>query len=137
MEQEEYPDLPYMNSVDEPKMYISAPIFGIAPEARRVSFERGAAIAITFCFEPVVPPELKIESHDGACPPGRRTTGAVHNEACHFKADLKALLDCEAILLMPGWMSSWGCKMELQIAGVCGIPAFVPAEGERVSLVRL
>lgn len=123
---------------NKPKMYVSAPIFGQSEIERADRFERGRAIAEYAGFIAVLPPELKPEQHAGDCPPGRRTKGSAHAEACWFKADISALLDCAAILLMDGWVSSWGCKLELQIAGVCGIKAYVPyLDAHGTSLQRL
>lgn len=120
------PDAYRKVSDSKPQMYVSAPIFGQSEAERADRFERGRVIAEHAGFTAVLPPELKPEDHEDECPPGRRTEGSDHAEACWFKADLKALLVCDAILLMDGWVSSWGCKLELQIAGVCGIDAYVP-----------
>jgi hypothetical protein len=107
-------------------MYISAPIFGIAPEVRAESFALGAVYAGRFGYVAVCPPDLKPDPHDGPCPPGRRTEGSAHAEACHFKADIRGLLTCSAVLLMDGWISSWGCKLEMQLASLFGMQVFVP-----------
>lgn len=109
-----------------PRMYISSPIFGIAPEVRAESFARGAALANRFGFVAVCPPDLQPDPHTGPCPSGRHTEGSVHAEACHFKADIRGLLTCSAILLMDGWVSSWGCKLEMQLASLFGMQVFVP-----------
>lgn len=105
------------------RVYISAPIFG-TPDRGAALFAMGERIANNMGWYPTCPPDLPPHPHFGECPPGRRTEGEQHNEACHFRSDLRALLDCDAIIMMPGWIHSWGCKLELQIAGVCGLQCY-------------
>ena len=38
-----------------------------------------------------------------------------------MRADIKALCDCDAIALLPGWMNSKGAHLELQIAHRLGL----------------
>ena len=136
----EYPDYPSekLREFATPRMYVSAPIFGHDALVRAARFERGRIIAEDAGFIAVIPPDLKPEGHIGPCPPGRRTEGSIHAEACWFKADIKALLNCAAILLMDGWVSSWGCKLELQIASLCGVGAYVPyLDSDGAQLKRL
>jgi hypothetical protein len=120
-----------------PRMYISSPTFGIAPEVRRESFALGSMFARRFGFVPVCPPYLQPDPHDGPCPPGRRTEGSAHAEACHFKADIRGLLTCSAILLMDGWTISWGCKLEMQLASLFGMHVYVPGTHDNKMELRL
>lgn len=39
----------------------------------------------------------------------------------HLRADLKMLLDCDAILMLRGWEKSAGARLELLVASQCGI----------------
>lgn len=39
----------------------------------------------------------------------------------HMKADIKLLLDCQYIYMLPDWELSKGCKLELDVASSCGI----------------
>jgi len=47
---------------------------------------------------------------------------ALGYEACHMRADLRALLDCDAIYMLPGWRESRGATVECAVAFACGIP---------------
>ena len=40
--------------------------------------------------------------------------------ADHMRADLRALLDCDHIHLLPGWAHSTGARLELQVALALG-----------------
>lgn len=37
-----------------------------------------------------------------------------------MRADLKALLECEAIVMLPGWQASQGACLEYNVALECG-----------------
>ena len=39
----------------------------------------------------------------------------------HMKADIKMLLDCNAIMMCHGWESSDGCRLEKSVAEQCGL----------------
>ena len=42
----------------------------------------------------------------------------------YMKEDIKALLLCDSIYMIPGWNNSPGAQFELQVANMCGIPRF-------------
>jgi hypothetical protein len=39
----------------------------------------------------------------------------------HMKADIKLLLNCQYIVLLPGWEKSKGCRLELDVAMSTGL----------------
>ena len=41
-----------------------------------------------------------------------------------MKADIKLLLECDAIFMLKGWEMSKGCKLELDIATTIGLPVY-------------
>jgi hypothetical protein len=45
-----------------------------------------------------------------------------------MRADIKALCDCDAIALLPGWRESRGATLEQHIADRLGMPSFEVAE---------
>ena len=114
-----------MNEKNIPKpnerCYISAPIFGAEKRVRLANFRTGKWIAENNGWYPVAPPDIPPLSHQGPCPTGRRGAETNHNEGCHFRANIAILTKCDSILMMPGWISSWSCKFELEIAAVCGL----------------
>lgn len=44
----------------------------------------------------------------------------------HMLEDLKMLLGCNAILMLPDWELSKGCKLELDVASSCGLRVIFP-----------
>jgi hypothetical protein len=103
-----------------PMAYIAGPIFGIPVEQRDASFAAGRALANRYGYDAVLPTEIETPEHEGPCPVGRQSDNELHTEACKLRSDFKILLDCEAFIVMPGWTSSWGSKLEIQIATSCG-----------------
>lgn len=57
-----------------------------------------------------------------SCPPGRRIDGDEHTIPCYMRGDLLELIQCDAILMMPGWEQSAGCRDEINLAMICSIP---------------
>lgn len=39
----------------------------------------------------------------------------------HMKADIKLLLECDGILMLRGWETSKGAKLEFDVATSCGL----------------
>lgn len=46
----------------------------------------------------------------------------------YMKADLHAMLSCDGIVLLSGWESSKGAKMEKYVAEECGLKIFKQGE---------
>lgn len=40
----------------------------------------------------------------------------------HMKVDIKLMLDCDVVYLLPGWEDSKGARIEKELADVLGIP---------------
>ena len=93
-----------------PRVYISGPMTGL-PELNFPAFHAAAAFLRRRGLEAVNPAELNAD-----------TTMPWH--AC-MRADIKALCDCDAIVLLPGWQHSQGAQLELHIAHRLGL-AVVP-----------
>lgn len=49
--------------------------------------------------------------------------GLTKYEDC-MRADLRALLSCDAVLMLPGWEQSRGARHEHETAMICGIPIY-------------
>lgn len=103
-------------------VYLSGPISGLPTWKVRDNFIRGRSVIWMHKkdWQVVSPLDIKPEDHDGPCPPGRAGMEG-HNEACHLKADLKELLECDAIMLLEGWERSWGADLELSVARGAGL----------------
>lgn len=112
------------------RVYVSGPISGcpgaesaFAAEARRLEAAG---------YEAINPWDVGPHEHPGeACPPGYHpgsNAGSHQSSACFMRADLLALLSCDALHLLPGWENSRGACVELAVAQACGM-AITAADG--------
>jgi hypothetical protein len=88
------------------RIYISGPMTGL-PEFNFPAFHAAAATLRNSGHEAVNPAEINAE-----------TGGDWHY---YLKADIKALCDCNALALLPGWQNSKGAHLELHIAHRLGL----------------
>lgn len=115
---------------DKSKMYLAGPISGHSTWRTKQRFHDAYRKVLLIKglkgteWEPVCPLDIDAEKHEGDCPPGRIGMHG-HNEACHIRADLRALLECDGILLLKDWESSWGASIELQVARASGLQIFI------------
>jgi len=108
--------------VRRPRCYIAGPIAGV-PDFRE-RFAAAVPIVEALGYDPVNPCEITPAAHDGDCPPGYDPgeEGEHTSSACFMRSDLRALLDCDAIYMLPGWRESRGATTEHTVAVACGIP---------------
>lgn len=60
-----------------------------------------------------------------------------HDWNCWLKADLKVMLDCDAICLLPSWEESAGALLESNVAQAVGMtPYFATPVGQNGWLIR-
>lgn len=95
------------------KIYLSGPMTGI-PEYNFPAFHAEAARLRKIGHEVVSPAEVNPDT-------------SMTWEQC-LRADIKALCDCEAIALMPGWEGSKGAHIELHIAHRIGLSVHIARE---------
>lgn len=123
------------------KVYISGPISakieGTTAEQRKERFMLCEQwILLHTRMEPINP--LKVQAcPDHSC--GGAANNLIqgvddahpdHSWECWMRHDIKALLDCQAIVLLPGWDQSPGATMECDIARTLGmIPYFADKTG--------
>lgn len=88
-------------------IYIAGPMTGI-PDFNYPAFDAVAAELRSQGAEVVCPTEL----HDG-------DTGRGYE--FYLRLGLKALLDCDEVVLLPGWGDSAGARLEAQIAVALGM----------------
>ena len=93
------------------KIYISGPISGF-PKGNREAFEHAAELIRANGHDPVNPHEVCAHLGDTA-------TWEVY-----MRADIKALMDCDAILQLKGWRDSSGAIVEHQTALFVGIKSY-------------
>ena len=112
------------------RVYISHPIAGKG-EADKVTCERAGAhyAEHTLKGSPVLPRQIRPactqgygdQSLPGCGIPGKVLPGDDHSVQCYMRGDLLELLTCEAMVVMPGWEHSAGCRDEVNTAAMTGI----------------
>lgn len=94
-------------------VYVAGPMTGY-PEFNFPAFNAAAHKLRSQGFEVINPAELDAEdlNSDGT---------AAHAWEYYLRRDLRVLLDCDAIFLLPGWAASKGASLELHIAKHLGM----------------
>jgi hypothetical protein len=95
------------------RIYISGPMSGL-PELNFPAFAAESARLRALGYEVVNPAELSLEP------------GAGWHEC--LRADLKALLDCDALALLDGWQRSAGAHLEMHVAHRVGMEIVISRE---------
>jgi hypothetical protein len=88
------------------RVYISGPMTGL-PELNFPAFHAEAQRLRGIGLEVVNPAELN------------QNPAATWNDC--MRTDLKALLDCDTLALLPGWQKSSGAHLEMHVAHRVGI----------------
>lgn len=103
------------------KAYISGPIAGIR-DANISEFNDAASLVKAAGVEALIPHDI-VPDHLGACPQDTIRSGqGGHSWACHLRYDLAAMLECDAVVMLPGWERSHGARIEHTVAAAVGIP---------------
>lgn len=84
------------------KVYISGPISGLPVEKVKQAFSEAEAAILACGHEPVNPLRN-----------GLPESASWHE---HIRADLRMLLDCDAIFMIGEWWKSRGARIEWQLA---------------------
>lgn len=93
-------------AVRAPRVYLSGPMTGL-PELNFPSFHAQADRLRALGYDVVNPAEINPDA------------SMAWNEC--MRADIKALVDCDVIALLPGWTTSTGAHLELHISHRIGI----------------
>lgn len=109
------------------KLYVSGPMTGY-PLFNFPAFESAARQLRDMGFAVVSPAEKDIEA--GFDPTGRDDDFDLR---AALEWDVQAVLESDAVVLLPGWEDSPGCAIEVLTAAAAGIPV-VPID--RVTAVR-
>ena len=91
-------------------VYLSGPMKGY-PDSNFPAFHATAAALRSKGIEVVNPAEIN--------PQGDENDADFYHQC--LRADLKAMMDCEAIALMRGWEASNGANLELHVAHRVGM----------------
>jgi hypothetical protein len=112
------------------RIYISHPIAGKTEEEKVASEREGAWYAERMLNgSPVLPRQIQPacdqgygdQSLDGCGIPGKVLPNDSHSVQCYMRGDIIEMLTCDAILVMPGWQASAGCRDEVNVAAMCGL----------------
>lgn len=113
------------------KVYLSGPIAS-DPDARQHFNEaEEEIIEASNGWEVVNPFDVPPVDHgDNPCPevgyfPGTADASQHTSSCCYMRTDIAALLDCDAIYLLPGWRRSKGAAVELAVATACGMEVYI------------
>lgn len=109
-------------SVSRGRTYIAGPISGL-PEVpldeKLARFHKAEAELLSLGYDVVNPLLVEMDTCPGDC----NTEGHVgqegkptHSWECFMRHDLRALLDCDTIAILPGWKESRGARLEIDIA---------------------
>ena len=104
------------------RVYLAGPMTG-HPDHNAAGFAAAEDYALAQGWE-IASPRRTDPAHDGPCPAGEPHTAAAgsHPYPCWLKASLRMMLDCDAVLMLPGWQHSHGARLERTVAEACGVP---------------
>lgn len=105
-----------------PTVYLSGPMTGL-PDLNFPAFHEAARELRAKGFEVINPAEINPDA-------------GMKWEAC-MRIDIKALCDCDAIALMPGWERSKGAHLELHIAHRLGLMVAYTDRPETIDALEL
>jgi len=114
------------------RVYISGPISG-ALDGNRAAFGAAESLIKDCSHIPVNPQKLDHE-HEGPCRGIRNVRHAddtrpePHLYGCYMAPDLRALLDCDMIVMLAGWTGSRGARLEHDVADACGLDIVLPSQ---------
>ena len=97
-----------MNKQEKKKCYISGKITGLTIEEARENFKEASLYAIFLGYEPVNPMEITRI--------GEEPNNEKQKWSWYMRADLKEMMDCDAILMQENWEDSKGAIVEHNLA---------------------
>ena len=99
------------------RIYVSGPMSGL-PESNFPAFHAEAARLRALGYEVVNPAEINVGQEP--CAVSNKAAWDDFYNRC-MRADIREMMDCDAIALMPGWERSKGAHLELHIAHRVGM----------------
>ena len=93
------------------KVYISGPISGYDIDERKKVFHNAEKLILSKGYTPVNPLKNGLSKKD------------IYED--QMKVDIKKLIDCDYIYLLPKWYQSKGATLEFDIADSCGIEILI------------
>jgi hypothetical protein len=96
------------------KIYLSGPITGLDPGEVVRAFHKWEQRLLQDGHEVINPVNLDHLLD--------LTLGRIPLRHEYLRNDLKHLLECDEVLMIPGWSESKGAQLERLVASACGIP---------------
>lgn len=93
----------------KPHLYISGPMSGL-PDLNFPAFHEAARLLRAAGYTVTNPAELD-----------EQDAGKTLTWEQYMRRDIKALMDCDGVALLPGWTESRGANLETEIAGRLGM----------------
>lgn len=117
----------------ETKVYITGKISGLEEAEYLSLFAEAATFLESHGFIPVNPIEVEAECGE-ACNSGLifQDGRYMHTWQCYMRYDIKALMDCQAILPLDNASDSRGAKLEMQLAEQVGL-VLMKRDGDELS----
>lgn len=105
------------------KVYISGAISGLAQAEYSDLFGRAEAALLNEGHDPVNPLKVLACADEECNTSGEKKKDGsyLHHYSCYMKHDLLAMLECDAIAMLPNWLTSKGANIEKTVAQVCGM----------------
>jgi hypothetical protein len=106
--------------------YISGPISGFDLDERRKTFAEAAVLVKRVLGGDVVNPMEVVPQCEYQCDPGQLADRPpyIHTWKCWMKYDIIAMLECDTIVMLPGWQDSKGACTERNIAIALGFQVY-------------
>lgn len=121
-------------------IYISGPISGDAPNTtraiRKERFNKCERWINEHLPEWRVVNPLNVGACDGGCVDDVTRDFDGHTWECWLRFDLKAMLDCSGIVMLPFWQASEGAKLEYQVARSIGMLVYHANDDGRIVTSR-
>lgn len=109
------------------KVYLCGPMSGI-PEFNFPAFHAATKQLRDKGFKVFNPAERDLE--DGFNPKTDKANTFLH----YMKYDLPAVMDSDAVVVLPGWENSKGAKLETHVARECGIILYTLEDAMSITL---
>jgi hypothetical protein len=114
------------------KVYVAGPMAGM-PNHNFPAFHAEAALLRALGYTVLSPAENAGEQ----AAKDAEAQGLAYRETKvytdYLKADLRMVLDCDAVQLLPGWENSRGATLEVYVARAVGIDVWEPREARNAA----
>jgi hypothetical protein len=107
----------------ENMVYLSGPMSGL-PDYNRPAFDRAAA-------------SLRAKGYRVWSPAEAFDRNVLMPRSHYMRVDIKALLDCTTVMMLPKWETSKGARLEFEIAKELELPVLLLSDdGEKVEILN-